>query len=315
MDRHVNPRPRPNHHPVLLAIACVLPAVAGCAAPPEGLDPPPQPGSQVLAYECRQPAAGWIWCDDFESDRLASYFEHDNAGGRFTRVAGVGAEGSAGMRAIYATSPQTSSGSLKLALGRTPQPYFRPVDGGTATYRELYWRLYVRYPADWQGGGADKLSRATSFVAADSWAQAMIAHVWSGGDSGSWNYLFVDPASGTDTVGAIRTTTYNDFPNLRWLGAARGTAQLFAPGSLGRWHCVEAHARLNDGGAANGLFELWVDGQPDARREGLNWVGTYGTYGINAVFVENYWNAGSPVVQERYIDNLVVSTQRIGCPA
>jgi hypothetical protein len=33
------------------------------------------------------------------------------------------------------------------------------------------------------------------------------------------------------------------------------------------------------------------------------------------VFVENYWNTGSPVAQERYLDNLVVSTQRIGCLA
>jgi hypothetical protein len=32
------------------------------------------------------------------------------------------------------------------------------------------------------------------------------------------------------------------------------------------------------------------------------------------VFVENFWNAGSPVAQDRYIDNFVVSTQSIGCP-
>jgi len=36
-------------------------------------------------------------------------------------------------------------------------------------------------------------------------------------------------------------------------------------------------------------------------------------YGINAVFIENYWNKGAPVVQERYLDNFVVSRARIGC--
>lgn len=30
-------------------------------------------------------------------------------------------------------------------------------------------------------------------------------------------------------------------------------------------------------------------------------------------FSENYWNAGSPVQQERYFDNLVISTQSIPC--
>ena len=58
-----------------------------------------------------------------------------------------------------------------------------------------------------------------------------------------------------------------------------------------------------------------MNGRLDAQRTGLNWVGGYQDYGINAVLVENYWNNGSPVVQERYLDNLVVSTQRIGCPA
>jgi hypothetical protein len=31
------------------------------------------------------------------------------------------------------------------------------------------------------------------------------------------------------------------------------------------------------------------------------------------VFFENYWNTGSPKLQERYFDNIVVSTQPIGC--
>ena len=34
---------------------------------------------------------------------------------------------------------------------------------------------------------------------------------------------------------------------------------------------------------------------------------------INAVFFENYWNAGSPLTQERYFDNIIISTSRIGC--
>ena len=36
-------------------------------------------------------------------------------------------------------------------------------------------------------------------------------------------------------------------------------------------------------------------------------------YGINTLFIENYWNAGSPRAQSRYIDNVVVSTEPIGC--
>jgi hypothetical protein len=82
---------------------------------------------------------------------------------------------------------------------------------------------------------------------------------------------------------------------------------------VGRWYCVEAHAALNDAGLANGVFELWVNGNLEAKGTGLNFVGTFSGYGINAVFFENYWNKGAPATQERYFDNIVVSTQRIGC--
>ena len=263
--------------------------------------------------ECAVRAAGWLWCDDFEVDRLSEYFEYDNAGGRFVRATGVGVNGSYGMRSRYITTGQTSSGSLKLAVGRTPDAHIRPVDGGSAVHRGLYWRMYLKHPAGWTGGGGDKLSRATSLVSSN-WAQAMIAHVWSGrAPSSSPSHLYIDPASGTDSAGNVRTTRYNDFDNLRWLGAAQAARPLFEAARTGQWYCIEAHAKLNDPGQSNGVFELWINGTLEAQQTELSWVGSYRDYGINAVFFENFWNDGSPVVQERYFDNIVVSTQRIGC--
>jgi hypothetical protein len=290
-------------------------------SPPPGSPPPPPPGSPPpppppsasgpKASECAAPGAGWVWCDDFEQNRLASYFEYPNPGNSFARTTGVGVAGSTGMRAHF-NAGQVDAGGLHLAIGRTPQSYFRPADAGTANYRELYWRVYVRNQAGWVGGGGDKLSRATVFSSSSTMAQAMIAHVWSGKGSAQ-DYLVLDPASGTDAAGNVITTTYNDFAHLVWLGGLRGTAPLFGAAGVGQWHCVEAHARLNDAGQSNGLFELWVDGAADATRTGLNFLGAYNAYGMNAVYLENYWNAGSPVAQDRFMDNFVVSTQRIGC--
>jgi hypothetical protein len=65
---------------------------------------------------------------------------------------------------------------------------------------------------------------------------------------------------------------------------------------------------------SNGVFELWIDDWLEARRDHLAWLGrAQQAYGINTVFLENYWNAGSPASQSRYFDNFVVSTRRIGC--
>jgi hypothetical protein len=289
--------------PLLTADACLGPSDDGSDGPGES--------------ECTSPASGWIWCDDFEVDRLSSYFEVSNPDGTsFVRASGVGVEGSTGMRVRFQTD-QVSAGSLHLAFGLTPGPYFRPVDDGTAKYRDVYWRLYLKHQSGWTGGGGDKLSRAIVF-AGTNWSEAMIAHVWSGGsDRGGTNpdryQLLLDPASGTDEAGNLRTTKYNDFANLRWLGIARSVTPIFDASHVGQWYCVEAHARLNDAGQSNGVFELWIDGNLEAQRSNLNWLGSYNQYGINAIFFENYWNSGSPQVQERYMDNIVVSTQRIGC--
>jgi len=213
------------------------------------------------------------------------------------------------------------AGTLHLAFGKTPSPYFRAVDDGTAIYRDIYWRLYVRYAANWIGGGGNKISRAQS-LATSTFAQTMIAHVWSGstpGDHVPVDRLGLDAASGIGPRGPLLTRDYNDFPNLTGFGrespvpTVLNKTAIFDRVHIGRWYCIEARARLNEPGRSNGVFELWIDDQPEARVTGLDWMGSFRDYGINAVYVENYWNDGAPQAQERYFDNFVVSTQRIGC--
>lgn len=253
--------------------------------------------------------AGWIWCDDFERNRLADYFEFDSAGGAFIREAGVGRGESFGMRARFGAGA-VSAGSLKLAFGVTPSARMRPVDAGTERYRDIYWRFYLRHEPGWIGGGR-KLTRVTSVVN-ERWAQAMIAHVWSGAPPRD-AVLVIDPASGTDQRGALRTTRYNDFAHLRWLGSARSHTELFTSPRSAEWHCIEAHVRLDDAGRGNGVFELWQDGAPQAARRGVAFMSGFRQYGINMLILENYWNEGSPRRQERFFDDLVVGTRRIGC--
>ncbi len=280
--------------------------------------PGPAASNDPVVHECDAANPAWIFCDDFETNRLSSYFEYSHPDSSFQRVDSVGIDGSVGMRAHFRKG-QIDAGSLRLAFGKTPTPYIHPVDSGTTVYRDIYWRMYVRDDSTWTGGGGDKLSRA-QVLATPTWAQAMGAPVWSGGaaptsagaEPGS-NYLVIDPYSGTDTDGTLRTTTYNDFPRLRWLGAVRAATPIFDKSHVGKWYCVEAHVRLNDAGTSNGVFELWIDDYIEARHTDMNWLGRFADYGINTVFIENYWNAGSPVDQYRYVDNFIVSTQRIGC--
>lgn len=265
-----------------------------------------------IVNECNTAKPEWIFCDDFETDRLSHYFEYSHPDSSFERTDSVGVLGSWAMR-VHFKKGQVDAGSLKLAFGKTPSPYLRAIDSGTTIYREIYWRVFLRNDSTWTGGGGDKLSRA-QVLASSAWSQAMGAPVWSaGGTPPGSNYLAIDPYSGSDSAGRLTTNTYNDFPHLRWLGAARGATPIFDQAHVGRWYCIEAHIRLNDAGQSNGMFELWIDDWLEARRIDLNWVGRFADYGLNTVFFENYWNSGSPVAQDRYLDNVIVSTRRVGC--
>jgi uncharacterized protein YjdB len=261
--------------------------------------------------ECANPKAGWIWCDDFETDRTSQYYEYSSGGGNFVRTAGAGLNGSTGMRAHY-VSGAVDVGYLHVAVGATPSSYFKSVDAGTANYRELYWRVYVRYQSGWTGGGGGKLTRAVSIAKSD-WSEAAFAHVWSGATGTNVNYLDIDPASGTDSIGNLVTQGYNDFAHMRWLGAVASTTPIFDAAHVGQWYCIEVHARMNDAGASNGVMQLYVNDQLQAQNTTMNWVGDFNAYGFNVVMLENYWNTGAVATENRDMDNFVVSTQPIGC--
>jgi len=253
----------------------------------------------------------WIWCDDFEDATAISnkYFEYNDDAGDFVNTAGVGVDGSSGMSVLW-QEDETDAGYLHKTFGRLPSSYFETnAERTTEDFYDVYWRMYVKMEDGWTGGHPAKLSRAFSF-ADSNWAQAMIAHNW-GADP---DYLTLDPASGIDNeTGNLVTTTYNDFENLNWLGMDNGVTPLFSTENSGKWFCVEAHAKYNDPGSLNGIFEFWIDDNLEASINDLDWVNTWRDYGINAVYFENYWNDGSPVEQSRYFDNIVISTERIGC--
>ncbi|WP_179216019.1 polysaccharide lyase, partial [Paenibacillus sp. MY03] len=203
-----------------------------------------------------------------------------------------------------------SAGGMKVAFGKTPSAYEAPVSRDGEIIRELYYRMYLKHDENWIGGGGYKLSRVTTLT--PGWAQPFIGHLWSGnsGDPKE-NYLLLDPASGTDEAGNLLTTKYNDFDNLRWLDIKQGLTPIFSEDYIGKWYSIEVHIKLNDPGQSNGVFEYWINNTLQASKTNINWVGNYDAYGINTVLFENFWNNGAPQDQNRYFDNIVISTEKI----
>ncbi len=283
------------------------------------------PAPVARVGECDQWHPDWEWCDDFEQDRQDAYFEFESGDGVFVRRDSVGWHGSYGMAATFRPG-RTGAGFLRVAFGRVPSPLFFPrgradstwtdtfprvgTDSAAVRHREIWWRFYVRYGPGWPSGG-NRMSAATIFSSRMK-AQAMVGFVWSPGTGSRAGVPAIDPATGLDASGTVRTTRYEDFARLRFLGSATGSPAL----TNGEWHCVEAHAKLNTAGARNAVFELFVDSVKVAERRDFDWVGRYTQYGINGVVLDNLWPERTSAQElTRWFDNLVVSRSRVFCNA
>lgn len=267
-------------------------------------------------FSCQSAPPGTIWCDDFEEDipMEQKYFEYNNNGGDFIRIEKTGRDQTYGMRVKWQKG-EISAGSLSKSFGKTPSSYIgknaaRPGE----SFQEIYWRMDVKAQDGWIGGGPAKLSRAMC-LANSNWAQGMMAHLWSGGPND--DYLGMDPASGIGIDGILKASKYNDFANLRWMGFKHGNIPLFNAENAGKWYCIVGHVKLNTPGLKDGIFEFWINDTLQASSTNLDWHSSWNNdpnnLHINAIFFENYWNAGSPIEQERYFDNLVISKEKIPC--
>lgn len=288
------------HYVVLAGFVVFVAAIAGPAAAAG-------PRIDCVIPADRQPFAddpAVIWYDNFDGpDAVQKKYMEPEPGSADDRRTDKQALGGAGksMECFYAKGKQ-GAGNRKIVFGDSPVGYpLRPKE----SFDEVYWRVYVKHQPGWTGDPA-KLSRATSLVS-PNWRQAFILHVWGDGPS-----LTLDPATGV-RGGEVVTTRYNDFGKLKWLGnKPAGKFPIHSTDEAGRWVCVEAHLKLNTPGKKDGTAHLWVDGRPDGERTGMDFRGTYAAKGINAVFLEAYWNDGSPVDQSRWYDDFVVSTKPIG---
>ncbi|MEQ6119674.1 hypothetical protein [Reichenbachiella sp. MALMAid0571] len=241
-----------------------------------------------------------IWYDDFSSEK-----DYMDGYGVIDSNENFGTSGGS-IDMGFNKGDVDGRGNRKVAFGDFPgNP---SVINQGQQYDEVYWRIYVKHEHGWEGAPA-KMSRATSIVS-DNWQQAMIAHVWSGAN----NSITLDPARGVDgQTDQIKTTKYNDFDNLYWLGNKPASDfQISATEESGYWVLVESRAKLNTPGMDDGINQLWIDGRLEAERKNLNFRGSYTEHGINAVFLESYWNNGSIKTQGRWFDNFVISTKPIG---
>lgn len=285
---------------MLVLFAILVMAMPATTLSAEAL-PAPRIDSVVMAP--RQPqtqSQATIWYDDFDQG-YKRYAE--STGGRTTRGA-FGGKGEC-MACFYKKGTK-GKGDRKVFFGDVGTSRGKAVRKDEQ-FTEVYTRWYVKHQHGWIGGSPAKMARLTSLVNG-KWAQMMIAHVWGAGKG----RLTLDPVRGVKN-GQIATRKYNDWNGFKWLGNKPVSSYpISSTEEAGYWVCVEMRTKLNTPGKADGINQLWIDGRLECERLKMDFRGTYTKHGLNAFFLETYWNKNSPVDQYRYFDNLVISTKPIG---
>jgi hypothetical protein len=277
-----------------------------------GAGEPPPPGDDDGTF-ARCPEAlpgGWLFCEDFETiaDPGEVVLDYQDGAGAFVLVDGIGASGSRSMEVSYRSGVE-GAGWMVLSFGASPiAADGRPTYAPDASFHEVYWRLRVKTEPGWPNVGPGQLTRTISFASED-WSEAVVAHLRSAGEDVHMEAVPVTCVNGLD----VACAGYDDQASLESLGAMVGPTPIFSEALSGQWHCVEGRLVLNTPGQADGVLEFWIDDALQASRSDLDLRGSWTDYAINALVVENVWPGGAPQPLRRWIDDLVISSEPIGC--
>jgi hypothetical protein len=77
-----------------------------------------------------------------------------------------------------------------------------------------------------------------------------------------------------------------------------------------RWYCLELEVQANTPGQHDGFQKMWIDGTLKGQQSNMRWRDTTDLR-INALQLT--FSGIVPIAQHLWIDNAVVSTQKIGC--
>ncbi|MEZ5543294.1 MAG: hypothetical protein R3F42_14830 [Pseudomonadota bacterium] len=272
----------------------------------------------IASSECANPPAGTVFCEDFEGPNPKSNFDDydGNPDSENQVISDNGPSGDASNSVMRFRVPSGQSGIsdvIKVLPG---------------SYDKLYTRWYFKYEAGFDfnaqnhGGG---LAAGGRDLVGQSGIQP------TGSDRAGF-YVQYEAGSAQPFAYSYYRGMYQDCsdPNGSCWGdslpCVYGSSYCTKPQHLpqatmpsleaGRWYCVEEMVDMgtptSSGQAANGRFALWLDSELLGNYSDL-WIRTTAALKLENLWLGLYHHDGSHSNVGELIDNVVVSTQPIGC--
>ena len=220
-------------------------------------------------------------------------------------ISGSSAFASKSLRVLYPKGSQSDAPEPTPGKGGTNWKVKLDSTGLNVGGKEqVFLRYYLRFQPSFQfvkGGKLPGMAGGTSNSGGsiptgyDGWSGRLM---WrTGGEVVNYMYLPTSSTWGTD---------------LAWNHG--GSTRKFVPG---QWHCVEMQYAMNTVGSSNGIARSWFDGSLALERTNLLYRKTSALKVDNFTFSTFFGGSGSewasPSNQYIDYDNIVMSTERIGC--
>ena len=280
-----------------LLVSLLLTHVSGCAEVPiSALSKPHGIGTEM---DAARNDANVFFFEDFEDENYENHFGRQSHSKNRKLISGnVVFNGKKSLR-ISVDRGENYGSSLN----------YRFIDAGMDEPTELYARYYLRFDDSWnviKGGGklpgpAGRYNRGgwggRTSDGTNGWSARMkFGRSWFDSDHIDVGYY---------TYHANMSGKYGDI--MHWSKDNRGTLQ------KNRWYCIETYVKLNTIGNSDGILRGWVDGYLAMEDENITFR-TSSDLKVEEFWINIYYGGGwqAPNNMHLYIDNLVLSTHRIG---
>jgi len=223
----------------------------------------------------------WVWCDDFEATTALDTRYEDVSTNGMGQSTDDAFSGQASLKQSY-TSGQVDAGwVIKVQNSGFPDHIFY-------RYYHKFGPGYTRYPP--------KMARIGYRVRSGSWQPTFMVHTW------------LNTSNSEVTLDVLARNSSQANPS-GWLPVRNSGVRL--SDFPDRWVAVEVEVQLNTPGSTDGIYRLWIDDTLVVEALNVDLRGATSDR-INEIMLDTYWNGGADGDRERFYDNFVISTQRIG---
>lgn len=271
-------------------------SISGCAEIPVSAFSKPQGIGATL--DTAKNDKNVFFFEDFEDENYASHFHHSSRSKNRQLITGdVVFNGKKSLRVLV-----NKNSNYGTSLN------YRFAKAGMKELTELYARYYLRIDESWNTSrGNGKLPGPAGRYGRGGWG----GRTSDGTNGWSARMRFGKSFFGPDFIDIGYYTYHANMPkiygeNMPWNKDNRGSLK------KNQWYCIETYVKLNTIGKSDGILRGWVDGYLAMEEKNITFR-TTPELKIEEFWVDIYYGGRSaPSNMHLYIDNLALSSSRIG---